>query len=275
MISGTEHLPKLPTLLDEPELLELELAVAVAAAELEVAAAAVAVAAAPADEATTAADVAVACHRISHYTTPQSTQHQGLTAAVVASTDCVTPVSLTGAMLAKSVVIPKTALNASAWPPVFAVTVSAAALAVAHVCFASASALHVFVSVSQMNCVMMSMFCAEPACENTSVREGREQGRGHTVVVAGLVDGLERGLLPVVEADAELDLRHGAAPEVADAARARGARRSRGGRGVTRTRRNLHSTPSRQHHPCTLRSARYVRQRWRSHSQWPSPSQSP
>ena len=78
--------------------------------------------------------------------------------------DSVTPVSLTGAMLAKSVVIPKTALNASAWPPVFAVTVSAAALAVAQVCFASASAPHEFVSVSHMNCVMMSMFCAEPAC---------------------------------------------------------------------------------------------------------------
>ena len=74
MISGTEHLPKSPMLLEE---LELALALAVAAAEVEVVAASVeaasvVVAAASAvDVAATVAaaeaeDVAVACHHVSH-----------------------------------------------------------------------------------------------------------------------------------------------------------------------------------------------------------------
>ena len=162
--------------------------------------------------------------------------------------------SLTGAMLAKSVWIPKTALKASACPPVFAVTVSAAAAAFAQVCFASASAPQVFVSASQMNWVMMSMFCAEPAYdgEHQCVRRA-EGGVRHTVVVAGLVDGLERGLLPVVKADAELDLRHRAAAEIADAARARSARCSCSGRCVRRAR-NLNGSPS-AHPPSRVHTA--------------------
>lgn len=67
-----------------------------------------------------------------------------------------------GVTAAKSVCIPKAALNLSACPPVFAVAVSAAVLAVAHVALAVASAPHVFTSVSHMNCVMISMLSAEP-----------------------------------------------------------------------------------------------------------------
>lgn len=84
-------------------------------------------------------------------------------AEVVAEICWVTPWSLTGAMLAKSVVIPNTALNASACPPVLAVTVSAAAFAVAQVCFARSLAPQKLTSWSHMNCVMISMFCAEPS----------------------------------------------------------------------------------------------------------------
>ena len=58
--------------------------------------------------------------------------------------------------------MPNAALKASAWAPVLAVFVSAAALAVAHVALAVASAPQLFVSWSQMNLVMMSMPCAEP-----------------------------------------------------------------------------------------------------------------
>lgn len=72
------------------------------------------------------------------------------------------PWSSTSVTAAKSVVIPNTALKASAWAPVFAVCPSAAVDAVAQVSLAVWSAPHVLVRVSQMNCVMISMPCAEP-----------------------------------------------------------------------------------------------------------------
>lgn len=83
-------------------------------------------------------------------------------AAVEAATLWVTPWSLTSGTAAKSVLIPNTALNASACPPVLAVTVSAAALAEAQVACAVASAPQLFTSWSHMNCVMMSMLSADP-----------------------------------------------------------------------------------------------------------------
>ena len=72
------------------------------------------------------------------------------------------PWSSTEATSAKWVVIPKTALKASAWAPVFAGWPSAAVRAVWQVFFAVWSAPQLLVKVSQMNWVMMSMFCAEP-----------------------------------------------------------------------------------------------------------------
>ena len=54
-------------------------------------------------------------------------------AALLATT---LPWSSTSATAAKSVWIPKTALKASAWPPVFAGLLSAAVFALAHVSFA-------------------------------------------------------------------------------------------------------------------------------------------
>ena len=67
------------------------------------------------------------------------------------------PWSSTAATAEKLVLIPKTALNASAWAPVFAALVSAAAEALAQVAFAVASAPQELVRVSHMNLVMMSM----------------------------------------------------------------------------------------------------------------------
>ena len=61
------------------------------------------------------------------------------------------PWSSTEATEAKLVVIPNTALNASAWAPVLAVWALAAAVAVAHVSLAVWSAPQLFVKVSQMN----------------------------------------------------------------------------------------------------------------------------
>ena len=76
--------------------------------------------------------------------------------------EMVFPWSSTTASAAKSVVMPKTALNLSACNPVFAVAVSAAAFALAQVALAVASAPQLFTSWSHMNWLMMSMFCAEP-----------------------------------------------------------------------------------------------------------------
>lgn len=119
----------------------LAAAVAVAVAASLAAAAAVAVAATFVADASPAAAAAVAAEPV-----PTT----------------VLPWSSTSATAAKSVVMPNTALKASAWAPVFAVWVSAAACAFAHVSFAVWSAPHVFVSVSHTNCVMISMLSAEP-----------------------------------------------------------------------------------------------------------------
>ncbi|KAL1949370.1 hypothetical protein VTO73DRAFT_8251 [Trametes versicolor] len=100
---------------------------AAAAAEVDVAAALVAAAVVAA-----AADVAAAAE-------PEPVPAMAL------------PWSSTAVTAAKSVWIPKTALNASAWPPVLAVTVSAAERAVWQVALAVASAPQLFVRVSQMN----------------------------------------------------------------------------------------------------------------------------
>lgn len=75
-----------------------------------------------------------------------ATHALAVAAAVLATAACVTPWSFTTGTAAKSVLIPNTALNASACPPVFAVTVSAAAFALAHVAFAVASAPQLFTS---------------------------------------------------------------------------------------------------------------------------------
>ena len=72
------------------------------------------------------------------------------------------PWSSTEATEAKLVVIPNTALNASAWAPVLAVWALAAAVAVAHVSLAVWSAPQLFVKVSQMNWVIIPMAWAEP-----------------------------------------------------------------------------------------------------------------
>jgi len=63
---------------------------------------------------------------------------------------------------AKLVVIPKTALKASACAPVRAVAALAAVVAVWQVAFAVASAPQVLVSASHMKPVMTAMLSAEP-----------------------------------------------------------------------------------------------------------------
>lgn len=68
------------------------------------------------------------------------------------------PWSSMAAWLAKSVVIPKTALNASACAPVFTAAALDAVTADWHVAFAVSSALQELVNVSHINWVMMSMF---------------------------------------------------------------------------------------------------------------------
>lgn len=71
--------------------------------------------------------------------------------AEAAPAETIFPVLSTTATEAKSVWIPNTALNASAWAPVSAVAALAAAVAVAHVSFAVWSAPHVFVRASHIN----------------------------------------------------------------------------------------------------------------------------
>lgn len=78
-----------------------------------------------------------------------------------------TPVLLTEGTAAKSVLIPNTALNASACAPVRGVAALAAVVAVAHVVFAVASAPQVLVRVLQMNEVMTAMLSADPWLNET------------------------------------------------------------------------------------------------------------
>ena len=131
-ICGTEHLPKLP----------IPAAALVAAGTLLEA---VAVAEAAEAAVDTMAEAAV-----------------GDEVAALPVTGTTLPWSSTSGTAAKSVLMPKTALKASAWAPVFGVWVSAAAEAWAQVFLAVWSAPQLFVRVSQMNWVMISMFWAEP-----------------------------------------------------------------------------------------------------------------
>lgn len=101
------------------------------------------------------------------------------------------PWSSTDATAAKSVVMPNSALNRSAWMPVFAAPVSAAAFAFAQSVFAAAFALQLLTSSSHTNCVMMSMFCAEPCGYDVSSAGSKDVSLRLSKPVAKMIFGIE------------------------------------------------------------------------------------
>lgn len=135
--------------------------------------------------------------------------------------------------LAKLVVTPKTALNASAAAPFFAPAAAAAALAVAQASTAALLALHLLTKVYQTS-ESQSEIVAEGwrrKIETHVADELSDDGRVLSTAVGELLEvvGDERGLLAVLNACAELDGRIGARAEVDAGSRSCSHRRSGGG----------------------------------------------